>query len=443
MSDQFNAKTALVSWMDRIADAPQILVGYSGGLDSTVLLKFLSQVVDPARLCAVHINHGLSPHANRWQEMAAQFCTQIGVDFHAEKVQVNPRGQGWEAEARAQRLAVFERLLISQGLLFLGHHGDDQAETVLYRLLRGSGPKGLSAMSACRPLGAGQLIRPLLGWSKAQLAACGHQLNLQWVEDESNADNRFDRNFLRNRVIPQIAERWPDFQQSLQSSAQLCNESEQLAEALAIEDMAGLDLRAERAGHSIATDKFIALPVIRQRNVLRHWPQFNGMPMPAGKIIDEVLTSVLRAREDREPQVIWQSLRWSKYRDRLYLLNVESLNIDRQLLVWDLKQSLRLADSSLLSVVETTGAGLRADIGAVEIRYRQGGERCKPSGRSRSNTLKKLLQEHGLEPWWRDRVPLLYIDNILVAVGDLWICEGWCASAGQPGYIINWQVPLR
>jgi len=442
MSDQLNAKTALAPWMDQIASAPQILVGYSGGLDSTLLLKFLSQVVDPARLCAVHINHGLSPHANRWQEMAAQFCAQIGVDLHIEKVQIEPKGKGWEAEARDQRLAVFERLMNPGGLLFLGHHADDQAETVLYRLLRGSGPRGLSAMSACRPLGSGQLIRPLLGWKKAQLATCGQQLNLHWVEDESNADNRFDRNFLRNRVIPQIAERWPDFQQSLQTSAQLCSESEQLAEALAVEDMAGLDLRPERAGHSIAANKFAALPAIRQRNLLRHWPHFNGLPMPGGKIIDEVLTSVLRAGEDREPQVIWQSLRWSKFRDRLYLLNAQNLQFDRQLLVWDLKQSLRLADSSLLSAVETTSAGLRADIGAVEIRYRQGGERCKPSGRSRSNTLKKLLQEHGLEPWWRDRVPLLYIGDDLVAVGDLWICEDWSAGAGQRGYIIDWQVAL-
>jgi len=440
MSSQLKANAVLAPWMDRIADAPQILVGYSGGLDSTVLLKLLSQIVDPAILSAVHINHGFSPNADRWQDRAVQFCAQLGIDLHSEKVQVKPRGQGWEAEARDQRLAVFERLLIPGGLLFLGHHGDDQAETVLYRLLRGSGPKGLSAMPDCRPLGSGHLIRPLLGCKKAQLEACGQQLNLHWVEDESNADNHFDRNFLRNQVIPQIAERWPDFQQSLQSSAQLCSESEQLAEALAAEDMINLDLRSERAGYSIAIDKLTALPIIRQRNFLRHWPQFIQLPMPGGKIIDELMKSVLGAGGDREPQLVWQSLRWSKFRDRLYLLSAESLQLNQQLTRWDLKQPLRLADRSLLSAVETTGAGLRADISAVEIRYRQGGERCKPSDRARSNTLKKLLQEYSLEPWWRDMVPLLYVDNDLVAVGDLWVCEGWSASAGQRGYIINWQV---
>ena len=427
--------------MDRINGAPQILVGFSGGLDSTLLLKLLCERIDPALICGVHINHGLSPNADRWQAAAADFCSRLGVDFYAQTVQVKSAGLGVEAAARQQRYKVFEELLKPGGLLFLAHHGDDQAETVLYRLLRGSGPKGLSAMSSCRSIGSGMLIRPLLMCNKSQLKDWAIQLGLHWVEDESNQDNSFDRNYLRHKVLPEVAHRWPDYSQSLQRAAQLCGESEQLAEDMAKEDMSRLDLRQERAGWSINISDLSQLSPLRQRNVLRHWSGLNDLPMPGSKIIDQIVGTVVAARADGTPQVIWQCMQWTRFQGRLYLLILHAETLaEQQPTTWDMQSSLKLADNSLLRCHETTGHGLKADIGPVEIRYRQGGERCRPMGRAHSNSLKKLFQENALPPWWRDRVPLLYVGNTLVAVGDLWICEGWAAGDGELGYEIKWQV---
>ncbi len=431
----------LSPWADLIAGAPQILVGFSGGLDSTLLLKLLSQHIDPSRITAVHINHDLSVYADSWQASAEDTCKQLGVNFYTQKVQVKPSGQGFEAAARNKRYAVFESLIIPNGLLFLAHHADDQAETVLYRLLRGSGPKGLSAMPSCRPIGAGSLIRPFLAWNKSQILACANRLNITWVEDESNQDNAFDRNYLRNKVFPEIAQRWPDYAQSLQQSADLCGQSEQLVEEMAAQDLRHLDLREERAGRSIVIEKFMTLSAMRQRNVLRHWSLADQSPLPGGKIIDEILNSVVNARDDSAPKVIWQSLQWTRFQGRLYLLEAQTQTFDQKSQAeWSMQAPLTLADRSVLHCHSVIGSGLRANVGPLVIRYRQGGERCKPCGRAHSNSVKKLLQEYAVPPWWRDKIPLLYKDNTLVAVADLWVCDGWNAKCDEPGLAINWQV---
>ena len=432
----------LSPWADLIANAPQILVGFSGGLDSTLLLKLLSQQIDPSRLTAVHINHGLSVHADNWQALAEDTCKQLGVNFYTQQVHVKSSGQGFEAAAREKRYEVFESLIKPQGLLFLAHHADDQAETVLYRLLRGSGPKGLSAMANCRPIGAGSLIRPLLAWNKSQILVCANRLNIAWAEDESNQDNGFDRNYLRNKVFPEISQRWPDYTQSLQQSADLCNQSEQLAKEMAADDLVYLGQREERDGYSIAIETFKSLSTLRQRNVLRHWGLQKQAPLPANKIIDEVLRSVVNARDDAAPKVIWQSLQWTRFQGRLYLLKPQKAKIvkfdQKQQTEWSMQAPLVLADNSALHCQPVTGSGLKANIGPLVIRYRQGGERCKPFGRDHSNSLKKLLQEYAVPPWWRDRVPLLYSDTTLVAVADLWVCDGWSAESDEPGLEINW-----
>ena len=433
--------SALATWHQSIENSPQLLVAVSGGLDSMLLLTLLAEKVSPKRLTAVHINHGISENADNWQAQVAQYCKQLGVALVAEKVTLVNSGEGLEAEARNARYAVFERILAPNGLLFLGHHADDQAETVLYRLMRGAGAKGLSGMPNKRTLGKGYLVRPFLECAKSVLENEAQRRNLAWIEDESNLDNRFDRNYLRNAVLPQIAQRWPDYTQSLKRTADLNSESDRLAKELAVIDLDTVDLKAERAGWSISIDALLMLSSLRQKNILRYWSELQGLMPPAITIIDEVLTSVLNARQDASPEVNWQSQRWSRFKDRLYLLQCTEQKFKaEQIFSWDMQKQLDLGDDNHLRVDKQMGQGIKSTVKQVDIRFRQGGERCKPAGRGHSNSLKKLLLEYELAPWLRHRVPLIYVDEQLIAVGDLWVCEDWLASSDEIGQMIHWQV---
>ena len=441
MSKSSALNSVLIPWKQAIADAPQILMGLSGGLDSILLLTLLTEQVDCKLIQAVHINHGLSDNADQWQQFTQDYCHQLGVDYYAEKIQLVVTGEGIEAAAREARYAVFAKCLKNKGLLFLAHHADDQVETVLYRLLRGSGAKGLAGMPESRPLGAGQLIRPFLAYSKQALQREAVDRGLKWIEDESNLNDRFDRNYIRNHIIPVVAKRWPDYPQAVMDSAGLSDQADQLSKDLALEDLAGLDGLRERAGWSIAIDSLSELSVLRQKNVLRYWSEINNLTAPSSKIINEILSSVVCARQDASPQIIWQSQCWARFQNRLYLLIHSNRQIQQDSIIsWNMQDELLLADGSQLTANLSKGKGLVVSAGSVEIRYRQGGERCKPVGRGHSSSLKKLLLEYHLPPWLRDRVPLFYVKNELVAVGDLWVCEGWSAKPDETGIELNWQL---
>ena len=441
-SHKLNSVAVFSPWQSQLEDAPQILVGFSGGLDSTVLLALLCDIIPAKRLCAVHINHGLSDNADEWQSHAEGFCQSLGVQLRCETVSVKGAGEGLEAAAREARYQVFSRLLQTDGLLLLGHHADDQVETVLYRLLRGSGSKGLSGIPVSRTLASGRLIRPLLQWQKTQLRSFAEQHNLNWVEDETNLQSTFDRNYLRNQVVPEIAGRWPDYAHRIGHSAQLSRDNEDLAEAVAADDLQALDIRIERGGWSLCLDVFATLSAVRQRNVLRHWPDLYQLPLPGHKIIDEIIDSVVQARKDAAPKLLSQGIRWGRFRKRLYLLTAASdYGAVKEDLHWHIEQLLVMPDGSRLSCKKMLGQGLVVAAGqSVTVRTRRGGERCQPVGRQHSNSLKKLLQEFNLEPWWRDRVPLLYMGEQLVAVGDLWVCEGYQAAPNQQGIGIHWHL---
>lgn len=433
----------LASFIPRLQRATRCYVGYSGGLDSHVLLHSLVQLLGPESLTAIHVNHQLSPQADQWQIHCQQVCQSLAVELVVEKVGVEPMGQGLEDAARRARYCVFEEQLDPQSLLLLAHHADDQAETVLYRLLRGSGPLGLGGIPVSRPLGAGELLRPLLDFTRFELLAYAEQQGLSWVEDESNEQLTFDRNFIRHRVIPALAERWPDYASRIALSASLCRDNEQLASMLAAQDLIGVYERHERLGWSVSVDALQHLDSSRQGNLLRHWSAQHHLPRPGRQVVTALQQELLPAREDADPKVSWADVQLRRYQRRLYLLpGSDEVDLSLNVVPWDMHTKLVLPDNSRLSVAFEVDDGLLLPEGAeVEIRYRQGGERCKPQGRSGSNTLKILFQEYGLEPWLRHRVPLIYVDGELAAVADLWVCEGFAASEGQSGAVIQWSFP--
>jgi tRNA(Ile)-lysidine synthase len=437
----------LAPHLPKLNEAGHCYVGYSGGLDSHVLLHALVKLLGTASLTAVHINHQLSPNADSWQQHCRLRCNELGVSMLAESVEVTNTGQGIEQAAREARYGVFEKLLNRSDLLLLAHHADDQVETVLYRLLRGTGVKGLAGMPMSRPLGVGEILRPLLPFPRVELEAYAVSQGLQWIEDESNQDTTYDRNFLRQKVVPVLAERWPDYTSKITHSAALCAEADQLTEILAAQDLAAVYERPERIGWSVTLEPFMALDVARQVNLLRHWAGRHQLPLPGHRIIDTVLHELLPARQDAEPLVSWSGVQLRRYQKHLHLLpmdldSTEEFRVPDQSLEWDISSDLILPDGSELTITFEQGVGLKVpEKSEVDVRFRGGGERCKPIGRNGSNTLKKLFQEYGLEPWLRNRVPLIYIRGQLAAVGDLWVCEGFSVSEEEQGVVLQWHFP--
>lgn len=398
-------------------------IGFSGGLDSTVLLHALAQLPLPVQLRALHINHQISPNADTWQTQCADFCAQHAVPFHAEKVRVENTGKGIEDAARAVRYSVFEKNLAPGDYLLTAHHANDQAETLLLRLMRGTGPRGLAAMASVRTLGAGLLARPLLHFTRAELEAYAQVHQLGWVDDESNLDDDYDRNFLRNQVMPLLHSRWPEFKRKWQQTAELCAQQEAVMEELAREDLVRAAPLAERVGQSIELNALLGLSPARKQNVLRYWLRLINHTTPEQLHWQQIEQQIFGGRDDAQTRVSWGNVALHTYRQRLYALPLQLPELELQF-------DLRASDAN---------PRLKTDLPDLHIRYRTGSERCKPVGRAHSQTLKKLLQEHALEPWLRDKVPLVFSGDDLVAVGDLWVCADFVAAEDKTGYTLIWR----
>lgn len=421
------------------------LVGFSGGLDSTVLLHALSHMPEHPPLLAVHIHHGISVNADAWARHCQQKAADWGVELALVKVTVDRQQASLEDAARRARYRVFDELLQAGDGLLLGHHQDDQAETLLLRLMRGAGPRGLGAMAPLRTQGQGLLLRPLLTLSRALLEAYAHEQQLTWVDDDSNTDEGFDRNFIRSQISPLLARRWPGFAAGWARSAQLCREQDALLQELATADLDGLDVRFTRGGLSLDLAGLRALSRARRHNVLRQWCDGLQLPLPTQMALQAVEQQLLFADTDSQADVSWEGLSLRVFRQRLYLLPaLPPLSLSTAPMALGVGESVTLAgvgELRLLPVApELAVAGLDPQR-QYRVRIREGGERCHPLGRRHSQTLKKLLQEAGLEPWLRERLPLLYCDDELAAVADLWVCQGFAAPAGQ-GLQLCWQPPL-
>jgi len=420
------------------------LIAYSGGLDSTVLLHAAHRVAleRGVSLHALHVNHQLSLNAEAWQAHCADQCAALGREFAAVCVQVVNQGAGLEAAARAARYRVFAEQLGEEEQLLLAHHRDDQAETLLLRLMRGAGPAGLGAMQEQRPLGLGTLRRPLLGLSRTDLEGYASTHQLSWVEDDSNASLDFDRNFLRHQVMPQLEQRWPGFTQRWQQSASLCQQSAAADEQRGAADLAACQPASAPWGWSISLGGLQALDAYQRGNLLRYWLKTLGLAAPEHKHLQQVESQLLEARIDARSQVSWgtggERVKLCVYRQRFYVLPdgaVEPLPTE---VSWCIDEPLQWGPWLLTAEPVSEGDAGIALPSQVVVRSRAGGERCKPVGRGHSQSLKKLLQEYAVEPWLRDQLPLIFIDGGLAAVADRWVCDGF-VEARAPVYRLRWQ----
>jgi tRNA(Ile)-lysidine synthase len=434
-----NVLLAALDALSNDANAPsRYLVAFSGGLDSTVLLHALvnSMSAHQRPMLAVHIDHGLQADSGRWAQQCRDTAAEYGVEFHSERVAVDIRGgQGVEAAAREARYAALAELLLPGDWLLSAHHREDQAETLLLNLLRGSGPAGLAGIAALRRFARGWLARPLLSVSQQALRDYAARHKLQWIDDPSNQDYAFDRNFLRHEVLPGIESRWPGAAKRLYRSSLVASESAALLRELGAIDARLLGDRPDRLDLAALR----SLPLPRQRNVLRYVLRAIGLSMPSAAQLQRLLDEVVGAREDAEPLLRWPGLEIRRYREHLYLLVPEQAVPAMTTLEWSGESRLELGDGSgFLSLRPGAAVGLDPELiqRGLRIRYRQGGERIKLLDQSHTKSLKNLLQEEGIVPWMRNRLPLVYAGDDLVAVADLWLSD---AAAQRPGVAISWQ----
>lgn len=419
------------------------LVALSGGLDSTFLLHCLAL---KARQCsvpltAIHINHGLQPQADQWAQWCEGQCRELGVPLLAERLSLDGEAPDLEARAREQRYQLFEQHLPTGGVLFMAHHGDDQAETVLLRLMRGSGVRGLSGMPATRALGEGQLHRPLLAMRRERVESLARSWGLDWCEDHSNRDTRFDRNYLRHEVLPQLQARWPAAVARINRSAEHAASADQL-----LDELTELDEQRCSRGGGLSIIELATLSDARQQALIRHRLRHQGIHPPGERQLATGLDALLRASDDRQPELRWQAgnhrLTLRRFRDRLWLVP-EPEALPQQTAAWSPDQSLGW-QGGLLQSEPATGEGLtRPKQGAFTVTLRVGGERFRPGPGRPAQSLKKWLQQQRVPPWNRDRLPLIQYGNELVAIADLWCAPHWRAAPGEEGFVLQWRSDSR
>jgi len=432
---------ALRETLDSLPAALQLKIGYSGGRDSHVLLHALHglTVGDPQRvLSAIHVHHGVQPEADAWEAHCEQACADLDVPLEVVRVSVPEASKsGPEAAARQSRYQAFEARLGDGEVLCLAHHRDDQAETFLLQLLRGAGPEGLSAMPARAVLGKGSVVRPLLEVAPAAIRDYADAFRLCWIDDPSNDDRRFNRNYLRHEVMPLLLARWPAATRTIARAA-----ANQAAIARAAHFIGGEALRgAGDVTESLPCEAIARLDPDAAQLAVRAWLKQRGYSPPSKTRLNRILHEVVAARPDAEPLVAWSGAEVRRYRGALYVMP-PLLKPDADAVhSWALSGVPLDMVHGTLSAQPCVGKGLRAALCGdrrLEVRFRRGGERCRPAGEAHSSSLKACFQRRGVPPWERNRLPLIFLDTELAAVADRWLCEGFEAREGEPGWAIHW-----
>ncbi|BFM11087.1 tRNA lysidine(34) synthetase TilS [Simiduia litorea] len=414
----------------------------SGGLDSMVLLHLLSQ--SGLNVKAIHVNHQLSVYARQWQDHCQLACDKLAVELVVKVVDVMPEGRGLEDAARQARFAAFSQCLAPDSVLLTAHHRDDQAETLLLRLLRGAGVHGLRGMLPVSPLliegrVRGQIIRPLLGCSRAELALYARQHQLDWVTDDSNADTSLDRNFLRHKVLPTMAQRWHGFTQRWSATASHLAEAAELLDELAAQDLNTLPQAAEldKFGSSLSLAFVQRFSAPRAKNLLRYWLAGLDLALTSAQLT-QLLDQLSHARADAQVDVQVANRHLRRYQGRVFC--TQELAPTPEVAV-ELGPNQPIQFGGGVVAMRSAAYGLALPTsGKWLVRARAQGERSHPAGRAHSQALKKLLQDVNLPPWLRNQLPLVCDGQVVLAVGDLWLEQ----SAGDlipNGYLLTWEIP--
>jgi len=416
-------------------------IAYSGGMDSHAMLYAFHEIRHSinANITAVHIDHGINQNSGDWADHCRRICTDLGIELVVRGLRGHcPRGESVESWARSCRYEIFNECVNPGGMLCTAHHCDDQAETLLLQLFRGGGPRGLSAMPEIRRFGSGWLARPLLEFSRDSIREYALIRDLAWIEDDMNADQNYDRSFLRHTILTELRVRWPNISGVLSRVS-----SHQAEAAILLDELAAYDMAAHSLPNpdTLSLHGFQYLSPPRCRNLIRYWIRARGLQVPDSRTLQQILSEVVVSRTDAQPCVPWHGMEIRRYRQVLCLVTRSDNDGELDAQLWNLSTPFSTPLGKLQAVF-CRGRGIRAAAvpgGQLSIRYRRGGETIRPAGRGHLHSLKKLLQEQHVPPWLRSRIPLLYMNNDLVAVAGFWIDSSFHATADEDAWEITWE----
>lgn len=401
----------------------KFFVAYSGGLDSHVLLHLLSRLCNnhpSIDLIAVHVNHNVNPKSKLWDSHCRQVCEELNLEYISESINPKFKDESLEEGLRKLRYGVFARLLHENGYVMTAHHANDQAETLLLQLFRGAGPKGLASMPYKTKFSNGWLVRPLLKFSRDELLEYAFENSLNWIEDDSNLNTKFDRNFIRHDLIPVIKQKWPAIIKVLNRGANHCAETTKLLDILAAQDFKKT-VSCENPS-ILFVDQLKNLEFIRQKNLLRYWLSNLKLTMPSDAKLSGIINDAINSRYDAMPIIKWKGAEVRRFRNCLYAMPpIKNFNTRVELRFNGSKLELP-ADLGDL-VIRVSSNSIYSDKKFI-VRFRQGGERLRLPGRKGRSYLKKLMQEWDIPPWLRNRTPLVYCKNEIVAVVGCYSVSG-------------------
>ena len=410
-------------------------VALSGGIDSVVLLHLLYELQKKYRftLNAIHVHHGLSKNADKWVKFCEKLCTQLSVPLDVYYVKLpQKKSLGIEGEARRLR---YEKLLQSKSdLVVLAHHADDQAETFLLQLIRGAGVKGLSSMAHFDD--TRKLWRPLLNASRINIEKYAKQQKLKWIEDESNLNTDFDRNFVRSKVLPILKNRFTHIIKVISRSSAHLAEAQDL-----LDDLAKLDLKSylksNNYKHILQVKSFNNLSLSRAKNALRYWLEMNDQLMPSKDLLNELLRQVLTAKKDAELKIeLSKDYEIRRYKDEIYLAHKNKQTHKNYEIIWNGEQEILLPNGTKLKFKKVKGKGISLEKikhKKLMISNRKGGESFNPDSKRPTKKIKQILQESDLPPWERENLSLIFVGDELASVPNFGIDIKFQAKPEEEG----------
>ncbi|WP_182026984.1 tRNA lysidine(34) synthetase TilS [Vibrio rotiferianus] len=423
----------------------KIVLAFSGGVDSRLLLELLSRYQqvnstgnNPIKCHTVYVHHGLSSNADDWADKCLMWADQVGITCSVEQVSLDINsGDSIELLAREARYQVLSKHIQAGDLLLTGQHADDQVETFLLALKRGSGPKGLSSMAESMPFAGGMLVRPLLAIKREQIEAAAKEEGLDWVEDESNQDTRYDRNFLRHRIVPDLSERWPSIHQAVQRSASLCAQQEALLDEL----LGAVFERALKSDLSLSIDELATHSDLVRARLIRMWLAKLNANMPTQVQLNLIWNEVGLAQQDANPKLQLKQGEVRRFQNRLYWVTETAdvttwqsdIQTDTALVLPE-----RLGELTLNTSSEQATIALPPQPELLRVTFNPEGLSAHPTTRNHSRKLKKLFQEYNVPSWLRRQIPILMYQNQVVAVAGLFVDR---AFSGQDCELI-WRKSL-